>query len=174
MSFSSRRNDWKGGLLPEFFLSAGCDQHSYAPAWLSRKTCRKFGEGPPNYDAKGRNNHQMPLRKWDLRLTISNHFKPFRTISNNLFFSMFFHILWLSQGWISPGLARRSRPGASLWACGPLGFSGWQWAMWGRHVRGTTATPQTCAPAGDGFRGFKVAKMGRGVVWGKLPSGNLT
>ena len=124
MSFSSRRNDWKGGLLPEFFLSAGCDQHSYAPAWLSRKTCRKFGEGPPNYDAKGRNNHQMPLRKWDLRLTISNHFKPFRTISNNLFFSMFFHILWLSQGWISPGLARRSRPGASLWACGPLGFSG--------------------------------------------------
>lgn len=171
MSFSSRRNDWKGGLLPEFFLSAGCDQHSYAPAWLSRKTCRKFGEGPPNYDAKGRNNHQMPLRKWDSRLTISNHFKPFRTISNNLFFSMFFPYSLafprLDLTWISEAIQAR-RFALGLWAAGIFR----QWAMWGRHVRGTTATPQTCAPAGDGFRGFKVAKMGRGVVWGKLPSGN--
>ena len=57
----------------------------------------------------------------------AHNFKPFQTISNHFkqsLFPCFFHILWLSQGWISPGLARRSRPGASLWACEPLGFSG--------------------------------------------------
>ena len=32
-----RRSTISGGLLPEFFLPAGCDQHSYAPARGSPK-----------------------------------------------------------------------------------------------------------------------------------------